>query len=469
MNNYSQTSGGIQNLSQIPYKISEDERESLAADKEVDDDYWLLFPKPWNTLPIRTGLRKRDRETLKPTAKLKGTLESFYRWRNWYLPFVHRGRLFMKDRMLCLKESVDDKAEESLKTLVDFEDYSPSAYLQAICTLQSQYGDTANAQRHAADMLMSDAPINFRKIESLNLHKIRIEKYKNLLNLCGISLPEGPVLQSQNIRELLTHSDKIDFTKWAAENGKECTLQALQLYIDMRTEQVKMFGIIKEADLRKGRGNAVSNTSDNKPKYMGKVAQKKAREERANARAFAGSEDYLEPITEIEDLFDDEITDEPSVNEVSVNDTSESPKGASNESIDSDVIDVSACNVKDISELELNDFDLESGLYTMSAKEYAEKYKVSLDKAREIKKPFCPLCPKERHFFVECQTFKQLPHKRKRGVLLNAQRCLICLSTAHLTNSCPKRSIGCRFVKKDGSYCQKPHHRILHIEEYDSK
>ena len=381
------------------YFMSNDEEEGYKIDAEADDDYWLSFPVPWNVLPQRTGRRKLHKEYVEASpVKLKDSIDSFLRWRNWFIPFVHRGRLFMKDKMLYMKSCIDEEAPEHLKILVDFEIYDATNYRHIICTLQNRYGDVSSVSMRAKEMLLENSPIQFKNLESLNLFAIKIEKFNSNMKNWGISLPEGPVLNSQILNRLMTVKDLEEFTTWNSKNSKSSDLISLIEFLNIRKESIKMM-----------------DTLDPTKKSSKKI--------QTNVNVVIEKNDKCD--------LSDEVFAGPDPGQI-------------------DLADMICCE---------NDYD--TGAYGLIAECYAAKYKVDLSEALKIKIPRCELCDRH-HFYVDCAKFKGMSLGKRRSFVMKLGLCYLCLRPDHGYEQCPKKRMGCGEHLGGGRRCDRQHHRLLH-------
>ena len=74
--------------------------------------------------------------------------------------------------------------------------------------------------------------------------------------------------------------------------------------------------------------------------------------------------------------------------------------------------------------------------------------------------PICFVCskPDSKHFLMDCEIFNDLSPKSRRQTVIEAKRCLNCLSLDHIVRNCP-RSTKCR---KCGPRSQNKHATALH-------
>ena len=91
-----------------------------------------------------------------------------------------------------------------------------------------------------------------------------------------------------------------------------------------------------------------------------------------------------------------------------------------------------------------------------NASEKTSNYKHFKDKSP----PSCFVCaPLEvKHFLVDCERFKAFSPQVKQQTVMDAKRCLICLSVEHFVHDCPYPSK----CHKCGSGCQNKHSGALH-------
>ena len=63
-------------------------------------------------------------------------------------------------------------------------------------------------------------------------------------------------------------------------------------------------------------------------------------------------------------------------------------------------------------------------------------------KQHEKRRPVCFYClrTERRHYFVDCEKFKQLSPREKRQAVFDAKRCFNCLSQKHFVRDCVFRS-----------------------------
>ena len=81
-------------------------------------------------------------------------------------------------------------------------------------------------------------------------------------------------------------------------------------------------------------------------------------------------------------------------------------------------------------------------------------------RAKDKPAPTCFVCmrPELKHFLADCEVFKSYSDKLKRQTVMDAKRCLNCLSLEHFVRDCPHPS-KCR---KCSPNCQNKHSGALH-------
>lgn len=74
----------------------------------------------------------------------------------------------------------------------------------------------------------------------------------------------------------------------------------------------------------------------------------------------------------------------------------------------------------------------------------------------------CYVC-KEQHYVDQCPRFQAMTPKKRWEIVKEQRACFSCLkrSKGHTALNCLRKK-ECQDMKRDGSICKKPHHKLLH-------
>ena len=421
------------------------------------EQWYLSLPAPWNKVPKIVGKRQ---DILKNVSLIFGNEKTFFggkedgsyfNWRAQAIENIHRQPVSVSDKVGLVSRAIN-KDNPLLKSMFCTQAFTAGAYRNIISSLETNFGGPQRAHNHLLKQLLAGDKLDWSSCSSVQLLRIRIDRYLELLAVHGIQIMAQArmtfdVVLTNVMTQGLALKFRDDSLKLRFSNPS--SLEALSGWLQERERNLQWAASHHNVELnlrqlqpkpnRKVRIFEASGLPDAEGLEDGSVHSFPTRSDRKFIKDESRNSRDLRTQRDSRDTRNQRVSEDTHKSSTTFRVEDEIPLGE--EGPISDTESLLTCS--DIGE----DFrDEEPHVQTQCLRTMGQRL------------PLCSVCKKERHVLNWCNVFRNQLSLEERIKLVHRQgRCDNCLNPSHSRKDCPSKF---RCFE-----CKGKHHTLLHFDK----